>query len=78
MRQLQGTRVEMALAVQPEKGYPGAGRGKADGVVGLKGPLFFRFRKANAPTSRGICFEPRQTVFSHSLRKAPFFVSGVS
>ena len=54
--------------LQLEKGYPGAGSTEADGADGLRRLLFFRFQKANAPTSRGICFWPGLIVFSHSLQ----------
>ncbi|SCY84310.1 Transposase DDE domain-containing protein [Pseudomonas sp. NFACC37-1] len=56
LRQLQGARAEMALAVpglQLEKSYPGAGSTEADGADGLKGPSFFRLQKSKCPDKSG-------------------------
>jgi len=47
---------EAITGLQLEKGYPDAGSTEADGTDGLRSPLFSDFRKANAPTCRGICF----------------------
>ncbi len=64
LRQLKGTRTEMALAIQVYN----LKRAINDGVDGLKSPfLLSETAKANAPTSRGICFLPAWAAFSHSL-----------